>query len=297
MDLTGIAARSLARRSSRRQFFKLLGAGSLGAGLFLTRTGVSLGAVESCVGCGGGPCNPAGLRLALCEQHRLRLQDVPAGRRLPGWLHHLRRVVLLLAVERRRRCRLRCSECNCGPNHSCNDPACHCFTNLASPARLDCTPATSRARARRTSPRSRACRTRWTSPASPRTLSPSGRHAGSSSRCSERPRSGAGLFLTRTGVSLGAVEGCVGCGGGPCNPCGSPRHDLREHRLLVQDLPAGRRLPRGLHDHGRVVLLPDERPGRLPLPLLRVRVRRVRKRLVPLLHQSPDPLHASAALR
>ena len=45
MDIASHAARKLARRSSRRQFFKLLGAGSLGAGLFLTRTDVSLGAI------------------------------------------------------------------------------------------------------------------------------------------------------------------------------------------------------------------------------------------------------------
>ena len=37
MDISTKIAESLARRSSRRQFFKLLGAGSLGAGLFLTR--------------------------------------------------------------------------------------------------------------------------------------------------------------------------------------------------------------------------------------------------------------------
>ena len=106
-----------------------------------------------------------------------------------------------------------------------------------SPARPGSTRVTSRARARRNRLRSRAWRTRWISPASPRTLSRSGRHAGSSSRCSEPASLGAGLFLTRTGVSLGAVEGCIGCGGGPCNPCGSPAAGLREHRLLVQDVP------------------------------------------------------------
>ena len=59
MDLTGKTAQALARRSSRRQFFKFLAAGSLGTGLFLTRTNVSLGSVSGgCVGCGGGPCNP-----------------------------------------------------------------------------------------------------------------------------------------------------------------------------------------------------------------------------------------------
>ena len=56
MDLAAVAQK-LARRSSRRQFFKLLGAGSLGTGLFLTGTDVSLGAVTGCVSCGGGPCS------------------------------------------------------------------------------------------------------------------------------------------------------------------------------------------------------------------------------------------------
>ena len=58
MDVAGKAAHVLARRSSRRQFVKFMGAGSLGVGLWLTRTDVSLGAVSGCVGCGGGPCNP-----------------------------------------------------------------------------------------------------------------------------------------------------------------------------------------------------------------------------------------------
>jgi len=47
MDLANKAAQALAGRSSRRQFFKLLGAGSLGAGLFLTGTDVSLGPQEA----------------------------------------------------------------------------------------------------------------------------------------------------------------------------------------------------------------------------------------------------------
>ena len=63
-----MTAHALARRSSRRQFFKFLGAGSLGAGLWLTRTDVSLGAVSGCVGCGGGPCNPCFSPAGVCDQ-------------------------------------------------------------------------------------------------------------------------------------------------------------------------------------------------------------------------------------
>ena len=68
VDLAGKTAQALARRSSRRQFFKFLGAGSLGAGLWLTRTDVSLGAIAGCVGCGGGPCNPCYSPASLCDQ-------------------------------------------------------------------------------------------------------------------------------------------------------------------------------------------------------------------------------------
>src|SRR4249919_937934 len=67
MDLTAAAARRLAGKSSRRQFFKFLGVGSLGTGLFLTRTGVSLGSTQGCIGCGSGPCNPCGSPRPTCE--------------------------------------------------------------------------------------------------------------------------------------------------------------------------------------------------------------------------------------
>src|SRR6476661_5749141 len=67
MDLTSAAARRLAAKSSRRQLFKFIGVGSLGAGLFLTGTKVSLGAIQGCVGCGGGPCNPCFSPRQICE--------------------------------------------------------------------------------------------------------------------------------------------------------------------------------------------------------------------------------------
>jgi len=133
MDLTGKAAHALARKSSRRQFFKFLGASSLGAGLFLTRTDVSLGAVSTCVGCGGGPCNP-------CWSPAIRCNDLvppypckkceygggcPVGCSTSGeWFCCLTGTV----------CRQRCSECNCPSG--CSSPACHCFTRLNIP----CTP-------------------------------------------------------------------------------------------------------------------------------------------------------------
>src|SRR5262245_51492345 len=133
MDLTSAAARKLAGKSSRRQFFKFLGVGSLGTGLFLTGTKVSLGAMQGCVGCGGGPCNPcvgigpictdAGFPCKTCQQGA----GCPAECQTSGeWFCCL--------TSGRVGCRFRCSECNCPPG--CANLSCHCFTNMAVP----CTP-------------------------------------------------------------------------------------------------------------------------------------------------------------
>ncbi len=133
MDLAGKAAHALARKSSRRQFFKFLGASSLGAGLFLTRTDVSLGAVSTCVGCGGGPCNPCWSPATLCDNLNppypcKTCQEgggCPTGCSTSGeWFCCLTGTV----------CRQRCSECNCPTG--CASPACHCFTLT----RIPCTP-------------------------------------------------------------------------------------------------------------------------------------------------------------
>ena len=136
MDVTGKAAHALARRSSRRQFFKFLGAGSLGAGLWLTGADVSLGAVSGCVGCGGGPCNPCYSPAGVCDEVTGRKYRCPicqeGGGCPPGcqtggeWFCCL--------TSGRTGCRFRCSECNCPAG--CNNPSCHCFTNLP----IACTP-------------------------------------------------------------------------------------------------------------------------------------------------------------
>ena len=133
MDLAGKTAHALARRSSRRQFFKFLGAGSLGAGLWLTRTDVSLGAASGCVGCGGGPCNPCFSPAGVCDQvtdgHYLCKTCVQGGGCPEGcntggeWFCCL--------TSGRVGCRYRCSECNCPAG--CANPSCHCFTNLPVP--------------------------------------------------------------------------------------------------------------------------------------------------------------------
>ena len=82
MDLTGAVARKLAQRSSRRQFFKLIGAGSLGTGLFLTGTNVSYGALTGCVGCGGGPVQHVRRDRPDLHDRRLPVQDLRRRRRL-----------------------------------------------------------------------------------------------------------------------------------------------------------------------------------------------------------------------
>jgi hypothetical protein len=136
MDVTGKTAQALARRSSRRQFFKFLGAGSLGAGLWLTRTDVSLGAVSGCVGCGGGPCNPCYSPAILCDdlQNPYFCKTCLQGGGCPDGCNTGGEWFCCLTGGGRAGCRFRCSECNCPSG--CNNPSCHCFTNLPIP----CTP-------------------------------------------------------------------------------------------------------------------------------------------------------------
>ena len=125
-------SQSLARRSSRRQFFKFMGASSLGAGLFLSGTDVSLGAVSGCVGCGGGPCNP-------CFSPAIKCNDLSTpyickscaegGGCPPGCQTSGEWFCCVPASQ----CRQRCSECNCPPG--CGNPSCHCFTMTPIPCR------------------------------------------------------------------------------------------------------------------------------------------------------------------
>ena len=121
--IVNAASRALARKSSRRQFFKFLGAGSLGAGLFLTGTDVTLGSITpNCAGCGGGPCNPScfspdpvcsTLPCKPCQQGG----GCPVGCTTSGeWF-----------CCRTNGCRQRCSEC------TCPSECCHCFTMMSVP--------------------------------------------------------------------------------------------------------------------------------------------------------------------
>ena len=128
--LTGAATRVLARKSSRRNFFKFMGATSLGASLFLSRTEVSLGSVSGCIGCGGGPCSPcvslSGVQpcnaiaggafpCKTCQEGG----GCPKGCQTSGeWF----------CCPNGSTCRRRCSECNCPPG--CANTSCYCFTFL-----------------------------------------------------------------------------------------------------------------------------------------------------------------------
>jgi hypothetical protein len=134
MDIASHAARRLARRSSRRQFFKLLGAGSLGAGLFLTRTDVSLGAITGCVGCGGGPCNPCFSPVGECSVvtgGTYICKSCQIGGGCPTGCSTGGEWFCCLTGGARAGCRFRCSECNCPSG--CSNPSCYCFTNLPMP--------------------------------------------------------------------------------------------------------------------------------------------------------------------
>lgn len=135
MSLTDSLSRSLARKSSRRQFFKFMGASSLGTGLFFTRTGISVGAVTGggCVGCGGGPCNSCWSPAPRCENLPTPYPckpcqqggGCPVGCSTSGeWFYCVTGT----------QCRQRCSECNCPPG--CANLNCYCFTMTAIP----CTP-------------------------------------------------------------------------------------------------------------------------------------------------------------
>jgi hypothetical protein len=132
MDISTKIAESFARRSSRRQFFKFLGAGSLGAGLFLTGTDVSLGATTGCVGCGGGPCNPCGSPAPTCASIGQQCKSCVQGGGCPDGCLTSGEWFCCLTGGTRVGCRFRCSECTCPPNCQTGQN-CYCFTDLPMP--------------------------------------------------------------------------------------------------------------------------------------------------------------------
>ena len=241
MDLTRLAAHSLAKRSSRRQLFKVLGATSLGAGLFLTRTGVSLGAVEGCIGCGGGPCNPCSSPRTLCEN--IGFPARPA-----------RREAAVPRVARPRASGSAASRADgsavASAAPSASAPAAEAARATASPisrspARLGCTPATSHACVRRRSRRSE-----------PRALdgpdvcrSPQARRQVVQTPVLQVPRSelvGHRPLPDEDGRLAGRGRGLRRLRRRAVQPVRRSRPDLHERRLPLQDLPAGSRLSRGL---------------------------------------------------
>ena len=127
MNIVEDISRSLARKSSRRQFFKFMTVSSLGTGLFLSRTDVAVGSLYGCIGCGGGPCSPSvpcgtggatDFPCKTCQQGG----GCPAGCQTSGeWF----------CCTAATQCRRRCSECNCPPG--CENVSCYCFTNIPMP--------------------------------------------------------------------------------------------------------------------------------------------------------------------
>ena len=103
---------------------------------------------------------------------------------------------------------------------------------------------------------------------------------------------------TRTGVSLGSVSGCVGCGGGPRNPCFSPATlcDNLGDQYKCKTCQQGGGCPAGCATSGRMVLLPER--DRLPPALLGVQLPAgLPERLLPLLHDAEHPVRPADQLR
>ncbi len=128
--LTGAATRVLARKSSRRNFFKFMGATSLGAGLFLTRTEVSLGSVSGCIGCGGGPCSPCVSLSGVqpCNNVLGGAYPCKTCQEGGGCPKQCQTSGEWFCCPNGSQCRRRCSECNCPPG--CANLSCYCFTYL-----------------------------------------------------------------------------------------------------------------------------------------------------------------------
>ena len=107
------AADALAKKSSRRQFFKFMTATSLGTGLYLTRSGVSLGGITACAGCGGPTCD--------CGSPHPTCSNCPGpicgggGGGCPSGCTNTGEWYCCING-----CVKRCSECDCGT-------CCHCF--------------------------------------------------------------------------------------------------------------------------------------------------------------------------
>ena len=96
MDIVSQAAQTLARRSSRRQFFKFLGAGSLGAGLMFSPAPMSRSARSPAASAAAaGPAIRAARLSPPCANIGQPCKPCQQGGGCPERLHDDRRVVLL----------------------------------------------------------------------------------------------------------------------------------------------------------------------------------------------------------
>ncbi len=115
MSLTDQIAGGLAKRSSRRTFFRVLGGSALGSGLALTGTGVALASTEAaCYGCGGGTtCHSPAPPCRTCGDGCYGGGCGPGCSESGGW-----------TICSSGGCKVRCSECCCGGS------GCYCFVQL-----------------------------------------------------------------------------------------------------------------------------------------------------------------------
>ena len=301
MNIASVAARKLARRSSRRQFFKLLGAGSLGTGLFLTGTDVSLGAISGCVGCGGGPCNPCFSPAGLCNNvtgGQYQCKSCAVGGGCPDGCNTGGEWFCCLTGGARAGCRFRCSECNCpaglrepvvpllhGPADAMpaapvfGRPPCTCVSDepqgrgRESGRLMNLTGVVARKLAQRSSRRQFF------------------KLLGAGSL-------GTGLFLTGTDVSLGSISGCVGCGGGPCNPCVGIGPICSDAGFPCKTCVQGGGCGPDCQTSGEWFCCQSGGRAGLPDPLLGVQLPAgLREPQLPLLRAAADAVQPAAALR
>lgn len=115
-NLAATVAATLAARSSRRHFMKLLSAGSMGTALALTRSGVTLAdASGPCYGCGGGNCSSCSSPAPPCT-NCATCGGCGSGCTTTGYW---------FACDSSH-CQVICAECCCG------NSGCHCFNRTGS---------------------------------------------------------------------------------------------------------------------------------------------------------------------
>ncbi len=125
-NLTLATGKLLAKKSSRRHFFRFLGSASLGAGLALTGTDISIAQQLLCAGCGGGPCNPCASPHPRCGSVGIPCTNCNNGGGCPIGCVTTGEWYCCTTIGD---CIRRCSECNCRKPEDTR-VCCHCFIRL-----------------------------------------------------------------------------------------------------------------------------------------------------------------------